>query len=236
MSDWLSERLDADTSGNIQGTMGTLPFGEDFAESGSQEKHHFTSYERDGETGLDYANRRVYSSASARFQWVDPYSTSGTATDPQTWNRYAYVMGDPVNSADPSGMATIDKLLPTAAPNTTGDDTSCVPVSANWAGFINLYDCIDGTGGGGGGDPPTSPTPSCKMHVDTTMGDSISTDTPGSGLTFSGGSQIIGRANFGFGTFNQLINNGFFYNTYIYATLVNSSGIGGWTAWQSSSW
>ncbi|HKV40716.1 MAG TPA: RHS repeat-associated core domain-containing protein, partial [Blastocatellia bacterium] len=157
LSDWLSERLQVDASGNILGTMGTLPFGEDFAESGSQEKHHFTSYERDAETGLDYANRRVYSSGSGRFQSVDTYGRSGAATNPQTLNRYAYVMGDPVNSADPSGMWQIDKQDLMNNPNYTGDGIgdSCQPVGEASDGTINTSDCIDdtGTGGGDGSDP-----------------------------------------------------------------------------------
>jgi hypothetical protein len=33
------------------GGQGHLPFGEDFGESGTQQKHHFTSYERDSESG-----------------------------------------------------------------------------------------------------------------------------------------------------------------------------------------
>ena len=58
LSDRLSARLVLDTGGNVAGRMGVLPFGEDFGESGGQEKHHFTSYERDAETGLDYGVNR----------------------------------------------------------------------------------------------------------------------------------------------------------------------------------
>ena len=61
LSDRLSTRLVLDASGNVIGRQGHLPFGEDFAESGSQEKHHFTSYERDLESGTDYAGNRQYS-------------------------------------------------------------------------------------------------------------------------------------------------------------------------------
>ena len=48
-----SERLRLDANGNVTGQMGTLPYDEDFGESGPQEKHHFTSYEGDVEVGLD---------------------------------------------------------------------------------------------------------------------------------------------------------------------------------------
>jgi YD repeat-containing protein len=58
--DRISERLKLDSQGNVLGQLGHLPYGEDFAESGQQEKHHFTTYERDLEAGLDYAIARHY--------------------------------------------------------------------------------------------------------------------------------------------------------------------------------
>ncbi len=33
----------------------------------------------------------------------DPYTNSGRLSDPQSWNRYAYTRGDPVNRYDPNG-------------------------------------------------------------------------------------------------------------------------------------
>jgi YD repeat-containing protein len=43
LSDRLSTRLVLDTGGNVVGRQAHLPFGEDFAETGTQEKHHFTN-------------------------------------------------------------------------------------------------------------------------------------------------------------------------------------------------
>ena len=34
----------------------------------------------------------------------DPYLASGGASDPSSWNRFAYVGGDPVNKFDPEGL------------------------------------------------------------------------------------------------------------------------------------
>src|ERR1041384_505651 len=50
LSDRLSVRLTLDGSGNVIGRQAHLPFGEDFAESGAQQKQHFTGYERDSAT------------------------------------------------------------------------------------------------------------------------------------------------------------------------------------------
>ena len=42
ISDRLSVRMTLDSSGNVTGRQAHLPYGEDFAETGAQEKHHFT--------------------------------------------------------------------------------------------------------------------------------------------------------------------------------------------------
>lgn len=56
--------------------------------------------------GLDYADQRFYASSYGRFNTPDPYksgSGSGTPSDPASWNKYAYVEGDPINEFDPTG-------------------------------------------------------------------------------------------------------------------------------------
>jgi RHS repeat-associated protein len=104
LGDQRSLRLALTDIGVVAGRQGHLPFGEDFAESGTQEKHHFTSYERDSESGLDYAVNRQYSPTTGRFTEVDAYRASCAANSPRGWNKYAYVYGDPVNHRDPSGL------------------------------------------------------------------------------------------------------------------------------------
>jgi RHS repeat-associated protein len=66
------------------------------------QNYKFTGYERDSETGLDYAFARYYNSRIGRFMSADPLS--GDATDPQSLNRYAYVGNDATDYSDPSGM------------------------------------------------------------------------------------------------------------------------------------
>jgi RHS repeat-associated protein len=104
LRDRLSVRLSLDSGGNIVGRQGHLPFGEDFGESGTQEKHHFTNYERDGESGTDYAVNRQYSPNVGGFGRPDPYRGSYNIRRPQSLNRYSYVGNNPSNKIDPLGL------------------------------------------------------------------------------------------------------------------------------------
>jgi RHS repeat-associated protein len=128
--DRLSNRLILDSSGNAAGRTGHLPFGEDFAESGSQEKHHFTGYERDAEKSVDYAINRQYDQSVGRFTAADPYRQSAMSESPQSWNRYTYVGADPINKVDRTGLFS-----------STWSD-SCNPVFgciADYAGDFTSY-------------------------------------------------------------------------------------------------
>jgi RHS repeat-associated protein len=104
LSDVWSTRLVLDDTGNVLGRQAHLPFGEEFVESGTQEKHHFTSYEAESESAIDYAVNRQYSQSVGRFGSADPYQASGYMVDPQSWNRYSYVENDPIHNVDPLGL------------------------------------------------------------------------------------------------------------------------------------
>ena len=70
----------------------------------------FTGKERDSESGpdpnrgLDNFGTRYYGSSLGRFMQPDPLLNSGRPWNPQSWNRYAYVMNDPVSRFDPDGL------------------------------------------------------------------------------------------------------------------------------------
>src|SRR6185312_10018886 len=65
-------------------------------------KWKFTTYERDSESQNDYALARYYVNRMGRFNSPDPLS--GSINNPQMLNRYAYTIGDPINSSDPTGL------------------------------------------------------------------------------------------------------------------------------------
>jgi RHS repeat-associated protein len=102
-ADHLSVRISTDATGSANRRFGHYPFGETWYEAGKVDKWKFTSYERDSESGLDYAMFRYDSSRLGRFMTPDPLP--GLISDPQSLNRYAYVRNDPINSIDPLGLS-----------------------------------------------------------------------------------------------------------------------------------
>ncbi len=63
--------------------------------------HQFTGHERDALSGLDFMHFRYYNSTMGRF--MRPDNILGSLTNPQSFNRYSYVKGNPVNFNDPTG-------------------------------------------------------------------------------------------------------------------------------------
>jgi RHS repeat-associated protein len=84
------------------------PFGEDYAGSGTTDLS-FTGQTQDTSTtvgGLYDFQFREYAARQGR--WVSPDPAGSAAVDPlapQTWNRYAYVMNNPLGYIDPLGLA-----------------------------------------------------------------------------------------------------------------------------------
>ena len=111
MSDHLSVRLTTDGNGTVVGDQGHYPGvypersrrRESWYSISTTTKWQFTTYERDPESGLDYAVFRYDSSRLGRFMSPDPLA--GTIFNPQSLNRYAYVLNDPVNLIDPLGLS-----------------------------------------------------------------------------------------------------------------------------------
>jgi RHS repeat-associated protein len=52
--------------------------------------------------GLDYADQRYHNPGTGRFMTPDHYR--GSPAEPSSFNRYAYVGGDPINRTDPTGQ------------------------------------------------------------------------------------------------------------------------------------
>jgi RHS repeat-associated protein len=106
--DHLSNRAETDTTGAVVRSAGHFPFGESWYEN-SSDPMKFTSYIRDsstGESGLDYALFRQYSSGQGRFMSADLMARSIHL--PQSLNRYNYTGSNPTNMIDPLGLTWVD--------------------------------------------------------------------------------------------------------------------------------
>jgi len=97
-------RVNADANGNKIGEQGHYPYGENWYASGTTTKWQFTNYERDSESGNDYAIARFYVNRLGRFYSPDP--VDGNPASPQTLGLYAYVTNDPIDFTDPDGRLT----------------------------------------------------------------------------------------------------------------------------------
>jgi RHS repeat-associated protein len=110
-------RVITNSSGSVVSRHDYMPFGEElgagvggrtaaigFSNSGDNNRKKFTGYERDSETGLDFAQARYDSSSQGRFTSPDPFAASATVGNPQTFNRYSYCANNPVNATDPTGL------------------------------------------------------------------------------------------------------------------------------------
>jgi RHS repeat-associated protein len=82
-----------------------FPYGEEPTTT-AQNETKFATYYRDSTTALDYARNRYYARTIGRFTSPDP-SEPGDPSDPQSWNYYAYVGNEPVNSNDPEGLGCL---------------------------------------------------------------------------------------------------------------------------------
>ncbi|HKW76357.1 MAG TPA: RHS repeat-associated core domain-containing protein, partial [Terriglobales bacterium] len=170
--DHTSIRSSADSAGSVVRTYGHYPFGETWYETGTPDKWKFTTYERDAESGLDYAMARFHSSRMGRFMSLDPWPA--VSHNPQSWNRYAYAQNNPISLVDPSGMDECDD-----------EDASEGCVSGGGSGSEDLPD--DGSGQNNGTDPGDDGSGNNSG--------STSTDNPGNNNQGNSGNQDNGTSN-----------------------------------------
>lgn len=129
-----SVRVTTDTYGQLKARRDFLPFGEElysglagrntnqkYSASADDTRKKFATYQRDAETGLDYAQSRYYSPMHGRFTSPDEFKGGpdelfdfeedasdnptfyADLTNPQSLNKYQYTYNNPYKYNDPSG-------------------------------------------------------------------------------------------------------------------------------------
>jgi RHS repeat-associated protein len=137
------------------------PYGQEKPSATTNGTEKFTGYFRDAETGLDYADQRFHNPGTGRFLTPDPYRALSTGaanpSNPGSWNKYAYVLGDPINFIDRRGLM-VSGVSKSDSPDTdpcfnASPEGDCPPED-------NDYD--PQAGGGGVGGPTGAQDPNCS--------------------------------------------------------------------------
>ncbi len=107
-ADWLgSSRLQLDWNGNLIGDRAYAPIAETYVETGTADRS-FTGQTQDvlaGSQGIYDFHFRQQASSQGRWLVPDPAGLAAVdITNPQTWNRYAYVGNNPLSRVDPLGL------------------------------------------------------------------------------------------------------------------------------------
>jgi RHS repeat-associated protein len=113
-------RINTNTNGGVISRHDYRPFGEEIVSSqrtagvgyqSDEIRKQFTGYERDDESGLDFAQARYYEKSLGRFTTPDPLTVFTAQLNPKKWNKYAYVSNNPLKLVDPSGLYEFDKSV-----------------------------------------------------------------------------------------------------------------------------
>jgi RHS repeat-associated protein len=162
-----TERLRTSYNGAVDSNYVSLPFGDGYQASGNDwDWYHFGGLIHDPDSGTEAATFRQYSSIQGRWMSADPYEGSYDANNPQSLNRYSFVLNDPLVYDDPDGTSdddcpsyTCDSITvvtspPAPVPITppAGLPPTIPPGPVGGPGSTG-----SGTGGSGGGNAPSKP-------------------------------------------------------------------------------
>ena len=107
-------------------------------------RKQYTGYERDYESGLDFAQARYYNSKLGRFTSVDPLTASANVKDPQTFNRYSYVLNSPYKFTDPLGLIAYEGMYHAKQPEHGGGGGITSAMAMAWAAPMSNSQSQDG--------------------------------------------------------------------------------------------
>ena len=133
-ADWLgSGRLTSTPSRTFSSSAAYAPFGEPYAQAGAADLS-FTEQNQDSVAGdYDFPNREY--SIQGRWPSPDPAGISAVSTsNPQSWNRYSYVLNNPLSSVDPLGYECVwdDGSFDAEDDPSTGSVGGCQSAGGTW--------------------------------------------------------------------------------------------------------
>lgn len=203
--DWIgTERMRTNWTGQIANTYVSLPFGDGYAASSpgaasDQDTLHFSGLDKDT-AGTAHAQFRQYNSTSGQWMSPDPYDGSYDLGEPESLNRYIYVLNNPLGYTDPNGTcALITAGIGMSPDSQTGRDLISTAglyganVAFPYAGQSKLSSIVNialvGLGTNG------AATAVASQAIQATFADSIGNNSDYFALGFSGGAQANLSAN-----------------------------------------
>jgi len=108
-----STRVTTDSGGNVTSRKDFMAFGEEaitvqrnvgVGYGTPPVRKDYTGYEKEAESGLEFAQARFQNPIHGRFTSVDPLTASATIRNPQSFNRYTYALNSPYKFVDPLGL------------------------------------------------------------------------------------------------------------------------------------
>ena len=135
--------------------------------------YHFATLDHDSESSTEHAQFRQYSSTQGQWMTPDPYDGSYRLGNPQSLNRYGYVLNNPLRNIDTSGLCGYSSnatdvfvAIDGAPPTITSDSTYVGDAYCYFDGFSGGSGASGGGGSGssgGGSDSATAPNNTCSV-------------------------------------------------------------------------
>ena len=150
----------------------------------SQEKRGYTGHEHMDDVGLIHMNGRIYSPSLGRMLSPDPVTFA--PEDAQGYNRYSYVLNNPLRYTDPSGFQPKKDVKPIDPVNSPGAMehvaviASRVSPNSSYVSGLNGSSLALGSGGNGGngGNSPGSAFGDSMGHAGNPVAEVEQNDAP----------------------------------------------------------
>lgn len=195
--DWVgSRRAATNSAGTVTDVRTSLPFGDGASNVSGSRDNTFDGYTGlwDASNATNHAQFRDYWNVAGRWLQPDPYYASYDLSNPQSFNRYAYVLNNPVTFTDPSGECAVITAGINQGPNTASGQALLAIAAAYGANVAFPYAgedpsaSVENLAGAGAGFNQGA-TDIASQALQATAADATANGSTFFALGFSGGAQ-----------------------------------------------
>jgi RHS repeat-associated protein len=144
-----SDRIETNASGAVTLDRYSLPFGDaTTAVSGGRDNSFdgFAGFWDGGTSTTNHAQFREYSNLAGRWMQPDPYAGSYDPSNPQSFNRYSYVLNNPMTYVDPRGLDCVYLSDDEAEIEEVDSDSDTSPSECDASGGTSVAGYLTGYG------------------------------------------------------------------------------------------